>query len=98
MTTDDLRTRAREAAAEAHPEPWPGMVPMAQFSYAEGYAAGYLAHAAQQPSREQIARAIHADDLLRDGGDSWDDQDPHLRDWYLNNADAVLALLDGAGS
>lgn len=51
MSSIDLRTRAREAAKKrGQPRHWT--------AYENGYIDGFLAHAAQQPSREQIARAV----------------------------------------
>ena len=92
MTTDDLRTRAREAAVRyspAHVSEYMG--------YWKGYMDGFLAHEAQQPSREQIARAMHADDLAH-GREvwRWEDMSAKWHDRYRSNADVVLALLDGA--
>ena len=53
MTTDDLRTRAREAAEEAYRKPrW--HVGTVTDRLIEAFCEGFLAHAAQQPSREDI--------------------------------------------
>ncbi len=54
MTTDDLRTRAREAA-EAE---WPVDGFWMSAALRQGFIAGYLAHAAQQPSREELAEFL----------------------------------------
>lgn len=96
MTDDDLRTRAREAAVKyspAHISEYMG--------YWKGYMAGFRAHAAQQPSREQIARALF---IASDPGSAdqmalaWDAPGDGGRQRWWNYADAVLALFDGAGS
>lgn len=59
----------------------------------------FPAHVAQQPTREQIARAMHADDLAHDrAADAWEDMSAESHDWYGSNADAVLALFDGTDS
>ena len=49
------------------------------------------------PTREQIARAIHEDDHERGrNAHEWGEY-PETDGWYLDNADAVLALLRGVG-
>src|SRR5699024_5546544 len=66
MTTDDLRTRAREAAAILYADPVKDSAAVytrhALRYYQRGaYEAGYLAHAAQQPSlphRDELAAVI----------------------------------------
>lgn len=84
-TEDDLRTRAREAAKKrGQPRHWT--------AYENGYIDGF--HAAQQPSREQIARALHDDDLSGLRCLAGDERD--CMEVYLRNADAILALFDGA--
>ena len=87
VTTDDLRTRAREAALRSRDEdlggPWNGLY---DAHYIDGFERGFLAHAAQQPTREQIALAI--EDELTD--DALALANPIVL------ADAVLALFDGA--
>ena len=95
MTTDDLRKRAREAAEQYAPTG--SIVPGIRSSdYVTlgrniGFAAGYLAHAAQQPSREQIAEALISQD--------WDEDADDSSGHYLGLADAaadyVRRALDG---
>ena len=88
MTTDDLRTRAREAALVASIPCGTAEKP----PYREGYVDGYLAHAAQQPTREQIA------EVLDEANDRYASDPANTDPWHAQLADAVRALLDGAGS
>ena len=88
--TDDLRTRAREAAWDTYPKPWDGRVADRR----EAFIAGALWHATQQPTREQIARAA-ADDLYARPSDfltkrtdeTWRDHADRIGAWV---ADALL--------
>ena len=42
--------------------------------------------------QDSLARVLHADDLAHGRvGLSFEDVDPGVRDWYLDNADAALA-------
>ena len=88
MTTDDLRTRAREAAERYAPMNTylvsAADTMTARSAYYDGFRAGYLAHAAQLPSREQIARAI---------SDAQQEED--TADWA---AQSVLTLIRGGRS
>lgn len=89
--TDDLRTRAREAAEEAYRKPlW--HVGTITDRLIEAFYEGYLAHAAQQPTRDidvgELARV--ADAVFHEW---WNDPDePRFGPLY---ARAVLALLTG---
>lgn len=48
-------------------------------------------------SREDVAGALHADDLAHERASSeWPDMDPEARDWYLDQADVALALIRAA--
>ena len=59
MTTDDLRTRAREAAEEAYRKPrW--HVGTVTDRLIEAFCEGFLAHAAQQPTVDELAAALWA--------------------------------------
>lgn len=45
-------------------------------------------------SREDVARALHADDLAHERAASeWLDVNPVTRAWYLDQADAALAII-----
>src|SRR5699024_5802740 len=104
MTTDDLRTRAREAAAILYADPVKDSAAVytrhALRYYQRGaYEAGYLAHAAQQPSlphRDELAAVIlDATVPFRGPGGQ---TVPYVQPVHYAVADAVLALFDGAGS
>lgn len=92
--TDDLRTRAREAA-----ERWvedASWADVDEEQYPE-FVAGFLAAYEQLPGREEIARAIEAAFPV----DQVDDTRNHLHGWYPTRsaaqhlANAVLALIHG---
>lgn len=92
MTTDDLRTRARKAA-EAE---WPVDGSWMSAALRQGFIAGYLAHAAQQPSlphRDELAAVImDATVPFRGPGGQ---TVPYVQPVHYAMADAVLALLKG---
>ena len=96
--TDDLRTRAREAAEWLYPEPQ-----YDSLTYPHGAVRGYMRvafikgalwHAAQQPTREQIAEVLAAQWFAP----SWEQATSGQQGQCLRVADRVLALLNGAGS
>src|SRR5699024_8252525 len=58
MTTDDLRTRAREAAWRRL-TPFPPISSAQADGYEDGFADGAEWHAAQQPSRERLAEVLY---------------------------------------
>ncbi len=104
MTADDLRTRAKQAA-KAELGPFPCMSNDEADSYEDGFVDGTLWHAAQQPSREGIRDLPHRDELALaildasapfrgPGGQTV----PYVMPVHYAMADAVLALLNGAGS
>ena len=89
-TTDDLRTRAREAAEWLYPEPQ-----YDSLTYPHGAVRGYMRvafikgalwHAAQQPTRDDIS------DAIEHSGIAIGTTDAEMA------ADAVLALLGGGRS
>lgn len=96
MTTDDLRTRARQAAEGEYPSMHDEEVSFVRGGepiLREGFIAGYLAHAAQRPTREQIRGAIEFGLTGQCDGDGYGgctcpDSEP------VTNA--VLALFDRA--
>ena len=90
MTADDLRTRAREAA-----EGYCGTNTIEIETFIEGA----LWHASTLPTRYQIA------EVLWNRANRWDPAMMpfnHLSsvecEYWMKDADAVLALWDGAGS
>lgn len=96
-TTDDLRKRARVAALEwRNPT---GDVTRLNISGRWGFIQGVLWHASQQPTREQIARALHKEIVRRVGYGDIDievsDSLPGIQ-FERVLADAVIALLEGA--
>lgn len=92
MTTDDLRTRARAAAEEAYRKPrW--HVGTVTDRLIEAFYEGYLAHAAQQPTRELAAhdQKVKAA-VLREMAEDWMHSDPvsrRFRNWLLDTADLI---------
>ena len=99
MTTDDLRTRAREAAEEWAFEQ--GMFPLTT-TEKRTFVRGALWHAAQQPTREQIARALALTDdydgcFERVGTDEECSFDREDCEFWLKRADVVLALYENGG-
>src|SRR5699024_7651453 len=104
MTTDDLRTRAEMVAKRVWPDRWDAAritYPHAALQhYRRGaFVQGALWHAAQQPTREQVA------EVLWNRANRWDPAMMpfnHLSsvecEYWMKDADAVLALWDGAGS
>lgn len=96
MTADDLRTRAREAAERRFFDDETGTWCVAPD---EAFVAGALWHASTLPTRYQIA------EVLWNRANRWDPAMMpfnHLSsvecEYWMKDADAVLALFDGAGS
>lgn len=99
--TDDLRTRAREAAerrwplhvsvADATPRDWTA------YGRRDGFVKGAVWHAAQQPSREQVAPKV-CPEHHEASGTAHDPGNSIACAWSDDITDAVLALFDGAGS
>lgn len=89
--TDDLRTRAREAAYEQ----------CANDEQGDAFIDGALWHASTLPTRHQIAEVLW-------NRTNRDEENPAMmpfdeacsveREHWMKDADAVLALWDGAGS
>lgn len=104
--TDDLRTRAERAAAveymEFSSDDFETRAQTAALRAA--FIDGVLWHADQQPTREQIAQTqrdlMFCADHVGNGAFEDDEDDPCEDCWRhrYDIADAVLALLNGAGS
>lgn len=98
--SDNLRTRAREAAKEWHisagTSPERDLRHRQRWGFAEGYVDGFLAHADQHPTREQVDSVV--------GGIVWEATNHPVPSAVLGAdvrpmrdiiTDAVMELLDG---
>lgn len=60
------------------------------------YPRGLARAALAEISTDEIASAMHADDLTNDRADmAWDDMHPDTIDWYESNARAIRAAILG---
>lgn len=91
--TDDLRTRAEAASLIRAPRHHIFESSNANAHYRAGFMDGFKWHAAQQPTRKQIAEVLVRDLTYSTGLDA-DENDAIA----AVQADAILALLNGAGS
>ena len=99
MTTDDLRTRAEAASLKRAPRHHIFESSNANAHYRAGFMDGFKWHAAQQPTREQVAEVLwNRANRWEPGMLPFDDICSVEREYWMKDADAVLALFDGAGS